>query len=229
MTGEPAEKNPPQWAVWVARAISIVIVVPLTLVWEWFKAVGRLLVVRPVAAIARFLRRWLFAPTGKALLALGRLLVRFLLRPFWDLLVWISQHVLRPAGRGLRAVLVPIGRFLRAVLLIPLAWCLMTLVVAPLRWLWQAVLAPVGRWVGKALSALARLFGAALEWAYLRVAQPLWRFLATIARYVYRVVLTPIGRAIAAPARWVRDYVIAPTRLAVRRLRLQIGRAFGRG
>ncbi|GAA4011461.1 hypothetical protein GCM10022247_37350 [Allokutzneria multivorans] len=200
------EKDPqmPAWAVWVARVISVVIVVPLTFLWELLKAAGRVLIVRP----AEFLGRWLFAPLGRYVLRP----IGVFLRAVWDVL-----------ARALRVVALPIGRVLRQVLAIviitPVAWLAKYLVVVPLSWLWRFALAPAGR-----------LFGAACAWAYERVALPLWRF---FHRFVFsplwrgtRAVLRVV---VVAPARWVRDTVITPVRLAGRRLRQHIGSAlFGR-
>ncbi|MFB9907819.1 hypothetical protein [Allokutzneria oryzae] len=217
------EKDPqaPRWAVWVARAISVVVVVPLTLVWEWLKAVGRVVVIRPARAVGRFLSRWLFSPVGRFLAWFVFRPLGVFLRASWDLLARGLRVVALPLGRLLRKVLLGMGTavlFLATALLAPVVWVGKYLVVVPLRWLWRFVLAPG-----------ARLFGAACVWAYQRVALPLWQFL-------HRVVLSPLWRGtrqvlrvvVVAPARWVRDTVITPVRLAGRRLRLHVSSAFGR-
>ncbi|HSA50773.1 MAG TPA: hypothetical protein VLH10_11790, partial [Yinghuangia sp.] len=131
---------------WPARIIAVVVVVPLRLLWELVKAIGRgvrLLLwdwfLRPVLIGLKIaLWDWFLRPIGKGL----KILV-------WDwflypvgLFVW--RWVLLPIGRAIawawvRLVMVPIVFVARYVLLVPLSA------------LWRWVLAPVGRAVVQAL------------------------------------------------------------------------------
>ncbi|MDU0293528.1 hypothetical protein, partial [Saccharothrix longispora] len=135
MTGEKDEAEPPAWAVWVARAVAVLVVVPVRLAWE---AVHRL-VLRPVAASAA--RVWAFGgkvvrsfraalgpvgrgvvrvtgAVGRGLRAIGHLVAgavgRFAVRPVSWAGRWVLVAVLRPVGRRLRAGVGAVGRGLRA-------------------------------------------------------------------------------------------------------------------
>jgi hypothetical protein len=226
------DPQPPRWAVWVARVVAVLVVVPVRLAWEWIKAVGwavRRLVLRPLAgvlrrvwtaggALARFVWRrvfvpvgagvrWVFGVLGVGLRAFGRGLMRYLIRPTGALLRVVADLV----GRGFRA-------------------------------LGSGVRRGFGK-VGRALAALGRAIRDAFTWAGRRVALPLWRLLkqafrtlvVTPARWTRRTVLTPAAQltrrtwqaAVIAPARHVRISVIKPVQLAGHRVRSQLRAAFG--
>lgn len=189
------------------RIVMVVVVVPLRLVWDALAAVGRFVGRWLLLPLARaigwvlygllvwpllMLWRYVLAPIGRGLAWLGRVL---LVVPA----VWLYVHVLAPVGRALRDyVLAPLGR--------GLAWLVRVLVVVPLVALWTYVLAPVGRALGVVLREIwhalcfawriagyvSRAVGRALRWL---IVDPL--------RWVYRTVLTPVGHV-------VRDYVLRP-------------------
>ncbi|MGP3772146.1 hypothetical protein ACTWJ8_15050 [Streptomyces sp. SDT5-1] len=170
------------------RIVMVVVVVPLRLVWD------------ALAAVGRFLGRWLLLPFARAI---GWVLYGLLVWPI--LMLW--RYVLAPIGRAL----LWLGRVL---LVVPAVW-LYVHVLAPVgRALWRYVLAPIGTYVlapiGRALAVVGREV-----WDALRVA---WRVAGYVSRavgralrwlivdplrWVYRTVLTPVGHV-------VRDYVLRP-------------------
>ncbi|NUT47633.1 MAG: hypothetical protein HOV94_10050, partial [Saccharothrix sp.] len=122
-------------AVWVARVVAVVVVVPVR--WLWREVVVR--GVRALGAGLWWLVRlfgaalvWAFRFVGRGLAALGRA-VR-------SAVTWVWHRVVRP-------VLAPVGRFVRQV------W--RTAVVAPARWVGTSVIAPV-RLAGRRLRGQLR-------------------------------------------------------------------------
>ncbi|MCZ0979625.1 hypothetical protein O1L60_12630 [Streptomyces diastatochromogenes] len=144
----------------VARAVALVIVLPVRLLWDAF------------AFCVKQLWRWVLAPVGRALGWLIHHLVVIPLRFLWE---W----VIAPVGRALwwvidLLVVTPLTWLWRWVLLPVLKalwWVVDLLVVTPLGWLWQYVLAPVGRAVGAVLAwawgiagLVSRALGRAVGW-----------------------------------------------------------------
>ncbi|MFI9009883.1 hypothetical protein ACIGNX_21885 [Actinosynnema sp. NPDC053489] len=231
-------EEPPRWAVWVARAVAVVVVVPVRLAWESVKVVGRA-AGRPLAVVLRWVgsalravggaaSRWVFRPVGAVLRWFGGLLLRYLLRPAGMAVRWfggvLARYVLRPLGAVLRWA----DRGLRA-----LGELLWRAFERPLRWLWRAV---VVRGAGALWRAL-RVFADAVGWAFRLVGRGsavvgaavarVFRLLVVVpARWAHQVVVAPVGRVVArvwravvvAPARWVRATVVEPVRLAGRRV-----------
>ncbi|WP_173869841.1 hypothetical protein SALCHL_002194 [Streptomyces albus subsp. chlorinus] len=181
------------------RVLTLVLVLPLRLLWDLCAAAGRLL------------HRVLLRPAGRALAWLGRTLVvlparwlwRYMLRPLlYALLVWppvaLWRYVLLPLGRGA-------------------AWLGRSLVVLPLAWLFRHLLAPLGRGLLTALRLLghhllvvpAAAIGRALAW--------LGRYLLVVpAVALYRWVLAPVGRGIALVVREIADAFAVAWRVAGR-------------
>ncbi|WP_123741805.1 hypothetical protein [Saccharothrix texasensis] len=226
------EPQPPNWAVWVARAVAVVVVVPVRLAWEGIEAVGRAVwrwVLQPLGVGLRWVARVL----GAGLRWFGEVLARYAFRPLWAVLRsvadvagrglaavgtglrWLfrvlARFVLRPAGR----VFAPVGRWLRSAGVVVedllrraarvLRVVVRVVVLKPLAWGWRALVV----WPLRGLWWVVRLFARALVWA--------WRLLGRVgravvvppARWVRRVVLAPVGRAIGHG--W-RAVVVAPAR-----------------
>jgi len=235
MTGGNNEPQPPRWAVWVARAIAVVIVVPAKLIWEALKAAGRL-VSRPLLAVldrlgalARFGWHRLLVPVGRGLghvldglgaglEAVGRFLARFLFRPLGAFL----RALAGPLERGLEAVdrvllwmfdrlARPAGRGLRR-LARGVRQVFVAVVIRPLAWCWRTLVLVPLRWIGIAL----RHIGYALVW--------LLRWLLVPLRWLCRRVLRPVLRLCGRVLRlfgdalvWAHRRVAAPLwRLLVR-------------
>lgn len=231
MTGGNIEKEPqpPRWAVWVARAIAVVIVVPAKLAWEALKAAGRVVrrvVLRPllaalkwvatsVGALARFVWRWLFAPVGRGLgyvldglgaglRAVGRFLVRYLFRPLGVFLPILAERL----DRGLDAVVSA------------LSWVFSRLsrfALRPagrgLRWLarglWR-VLAAVGRAVGRAVRVVVII---PLVWCWRTLVLVPLRWIGIGLRHLGTALvwlLRRLGWALLVPLRWLWERVVVP-------------------
>jgi hypothetical protein len=214
-TQEPAE-GCLTWVVRGAvRAVVLVVVVPVRMVWEVLAGLGRLL------------RRTVLRPAGRVLAWVWHVLVAVPL-------AWLYPYVLRPLGRGARLlawallvwpatalwrwVLVPLGRFLAVAarrlhdhLLAPLAqaaaWLAHVLLAVPMAWLYRAVLTPLGRGLLHVLQllaiAVARLLAALLVWPWILA----WRYL-----------LLPAAHGIATAARWLHHHVLAPLAHCARHL-----------
>ncbi|MFI9815847.1 hypothetical protein [Saccharothrix variisporea] len=194
------EPQPPRWVVWVARAVAVVVVVPVTFVRAWVEV----LVLRPVAAalrwvwesgaaVARFLRRWVLVPLGRGAAWVARLLWRWGLVPLGRGVEWVARLVHRAVLRPLGWVLLQVGRGL---------WWVARQVGRFLMWIDAPVTAAVEwffRWTGRIIAFVAR----GLWDAVVRVVVPLWRWLVVApVRFAYRRLLTPVGHALRWVFRW---------------------------
>ncbi|MEV0248279.1 hypothetical protein AB0H76_16910 [Nocardia sp. NPDC050712] len=217
-------------AGWIGRVIAVVVLIPLRLLWEGLKALGRAL-----AAVLAFVVEKLLAPGAQ-------FVWDWVIRPVWlffkDFLWgWLVQHVLW----GL--VLTPILALLLDYFLRPLRraledWLWRRVLRPAAQWLFRWVLAPVGRaiaWLGYQLTRWVIVWPLTQLWRW--VLHPLWKALrATLiyawrltavivgvlvvipCRFVYRTVLRPIVAGVAAtwrflvvrPARWLHATVITP-------------------
>ncbi|MFD0205546.1 MULTISPECIES: hypothetical protein [Saccharothrix] len=159
-----------------------------------------------------------------------------------DGLRWVfeafARFALRPVGRGLRRLFVPVwpwlravdvalgdflrwaaravGRVLWAVVLVPLAWGWRTLAVRPLRWLWREVVVRCAR----AVWWVVRLFCRALVWAFRVVGRGLaWAggVVGDALVWAWRVLARVFRTLVVVPVRWVWRVVVTP-----------IGRVVGR-
>lgn len=255
LSKQPVPERPgPAWIVVPARVIALIVVLPLRLVHDLLVAIGRgvragwLRLMRAQGRLARFIgrmlraaglavHRWLLAPLGRLIAAVGRgigaLLNLLVLRPLRWLAVVVILGLLRLFGRGAgwvgrwlyRALLVPIGRMLEFVLLRPLralgrglAWLLSAswrgivlligvLVVVPAVLVWRYVLRPP-------LLALAWLGrgGLTVLAAFIgALAAGLvwsWRLLGRVFGWLGRVLFV-------IPARALWRYVLAPVAAGV--------------
>ncbi|MGN2639568.1 hypothetical protein ACTD5D_26050 [Nocardia takedensis] len=224
--GEP----PVSIAQWIARAVAVVILIPLRLVWEGVKLCGKVVVlslvflaehllfplcsftwhwvIRPLWLFCKdFLWGWLLQQVlwGLILTPVLAFVLDFVLRPLRHAIErWLWQRVLRPALTWLwRAVLRPVLEFVLGALWLTIEW----LIVRPLVVLWRYVLKPLGRALGATLR-----FG----W---RVATRVVRVLLVIpCAFVYRIALRPVLVALAAvwvllvarPVAWVYRTVLRP-------------------
>lgn len=189
---------------WPVRIVTLVVLVPLRMLWDALTVCGRAL------------KRALWTPFARAVVWLWR---RVLSPVLYGVFVWpwtaLWRYVLAPAGRGLawlgrqawaglrwlgrnlvgaplgllwRYVLLPAGRGIAAAVRgvgAALAWLGRTLVATPLRFLWEYVLVPFGYGIGVVCA-----------W--------LWRYLVVVpCTFVYGYVLAPLGRGIAAAVRGI--------------------------
>ncbi|WP_147252577.1 hypothetical protein [Micromonospora endolithica] len=204
----------PPAVVAVVRAVALVVVLPVRVLWEL------------LVAGARWTRRRLIDPVG-------RFLARWLLRPLAWLLRWLVGIPLVWLGRAL-------GWSARTLVWIPLAWLAYHLLRRPVGWL-AGVLAPVGRllvaglgalarWLGGAALAVGRVLWAGARWAWWAAGRVLWwAYVVTLrpvvrgACWVWRHGVAPVGRALAAAwratvspvTRWVGRTVVDPVRATV--------------
>ncbi|MEU4841009.1 hypothetical protein [Nocardia testacea] len=194
---------------WVARALAVVLLVPVRLLWEAVELCGRAVVAagvyvleRLLVPVGRFLWYWVVRPLwlfvkdlvwgwalrhvlwGMVLTPLGALLMDWLLRPLRHAIErWLWRRLLLPGLELLwRRVLRPVlGAFA-----VTVAWLWGWCVVWPLRQLWRWVLRPCGMLLAAIVS-----YG--------------WRGAAAVVRvlvvvpcvFVYRTVLRPVLRALA--------------------------------
>ncbi|MFF0479976.1 hypothetical protein [Streptomyces sp. NPDC004435] len=176
----------------VARAIALVVVLPLRLVWD------------ALAWCFRQLWRWILAPVGRALGWLLHYVVVIPLRWLWE---WVLVPVGRALGWLLHHLLVIPLRWLWEWVLLPVGkalwWVVDLLVVTPLRLLWRYVLGPVCRYVGAALAWAWRIAGRISRAVGLAIRWVLWNAIGRPLAWVYRVLLTPLGH-------WLRTWVWAP-------------------
>lgn len=232
------------------RIVTLLLVVPVRLVWD------------ALAVCGRALRRTLWVPFARAA---AWVWCRVLAPVLFALFVWpwaaAWRYVLAPAGRGLAWLARKTGSgvsWLARGLWAGIAWLGRTLVAAPLVWLYRCVLTPVGRAVAAAARAAARalawlggnLVAAPLVWLYRHVLTPagrvlvaalvgvglalawLWRYLVVVPLvWAYRYVLRPVGLGAAAVAAgvgaglaWLWRYAVAePWRFLRRRVFRPVG------
>jgi hypothetical protein len=198
----------------------LIIVLPVRLLWEALKVIGRLVNAYLLRPLGWLLYNALVRPVAWVLRELVWRPIRWMVRVLVVLpLRWVGRRILLPLGRALlRYVLVP--------LLSGLAWLVMLvmLVARPvgraLAALWRAVLWPVLAAFGRLLAYTWRLAGVILYHLLVRPLKFLWRM---VLKPVLRAV-RQIWRATAVPAaRWFRHHVWEPVRAAGR----SVSRALG--
>ncbi|MEU8656565.1 hypothetical protein [Actinoplanes philippinensis] len=218
-----ADESPesvPGWLLWPIRAVAIVVVLP-------FRLLGMAL-----AAIGRFLHRYLLVPLGW--LWRHAIVIPATWLGHWLIVVpatWLWVNVLRPPARWLGKALVTVLGWL---LTIPVM-----LIGVPATWLWEHAVVPGARllheWVLRPVAVflwtwILAPIGRAIIW-FLRLG---WQGTTWLFRQIYRFLLRPIGIAVAvtwrytvgalwrhvvAPTgRWLRDEIIRPTGAAIRSL-----------
>ncbi|MDR7273550.1 hypothetical protein [Catenuloplanes atrovinosus] len=203
-----ADDDIPGWIRYPARAIALLVVVPIRFVWELLRHTGRLI----GAAVA-----W----AGVYLLWLP---LRWLwLHLFWLPLRWTWLTLLRP----------PLSRLVRYLVIIPvvtviyrplrrLALALRPVAVAVLSALWHVLHRWFLRPAGRAIAWVWRVLADALAWAWRHSAVPLGRGIA----WLWRHTVVPVARAVAAvwahtvtPVwRRLRDEIWRPAREFLREL-----------
>jgi hypothetical protein len=204
LTKEPVPARPgPAWIVVPARVIALIVVLPLRLVHDLLVATGR-----GLGAVGRAFHRWLLAPIGRFLAAVGRgigaLLDLLLARPLRWLGVVVILGLLRLLARGSgrfgrwlqRVLIIPVGRFL-AMIGRGLGRVLEFVLLRPLRglaWLlsgaWRGVVLLIGVLV---------VVPAALLWQY--VLRPPLLALAWLGRRAFGVLAAALS-AFAAGLAW---------------------------
>jgi hypothetical protein len=221
------EYEPPGCLTWPARAVAVVIVLPLRLLWEAVAAVSRAVYAAVLRPLGLLINQVIVRPLTWLFTVLVVIPARWLVSVLVVIaLRWLWQAVLTPVGRWLYAyVLVPIGRAVRwvvagllLIILIPIVYVL-ELVGQGLRALY--------RWARPALVAIGRVIVDALSFAW-GVATVVVRFLGRVlfhavvrpVRWVWRTALRPVlvasGRAIAwtwragvaAPVSWARQNLL---------------------
>ncbi|MEU0541933.1 hypothetical protein ABZ319_18895 [Nocardia sp. NPDC005978] len=206
---------------WVARAIAVVIFLPLRLLWEGCKLLGRVVLTalqyildHLLVPIGRFVRRWIVRPAivfvkdylwglliqqllwGAILTPLGALLLDFVLRPLKNAVEqWIWRRALRPAlvWLGTR-VIAPAARWIDRRILRPVGRAVAAITWFLVKWLIIAPAVAIWRWI---VLPIVRVFGAALAFGW-RVATIVVGVLVVApCRFLYRTVLRPLFAAIA--------------------------------
>ncbi|MGX1809635.1 hypothetical protein ACWIGI_28275 [Nocardia sp. NPDC055321] len=233
---------------WIARAIAVVIFLPLRLLWEGCKLLGRVVVAtlefvldHLLAPIGRFIRRWIVRPAivfvkdylwglviqqllwGAILTPLGALLLDFVLRPLKNAVEqWIWRRALRPAlvWLGTR-VIAPTAGWIDRWILRPVTRAVVRITWFLVKWLIVVPVLAVVRWI---ILPIAHAFGAALAFGW-RVATVIVGFLVVApCRYLYRTVLRPLFTALARA--W-RTTVVRPLRWINARVLRPVNRAIG--
>ncbi|MET8779362.1 hypothetical protein ABZV58_30530 [Nocardia sp. NPDC004654] len=206
MSSQPS--RPAGIGAWIARVIAIVLLVPIRLLWEGVRLLGRLLaaacyyfVTRLLAPVARFVWYWVIRPIW--------LFVKDFL---WG---WVLQHVLW----GL--VLTPLVALLLDYFLRPLRqaierWLWRALLRPALAWLWRAVLEPL---IGLLLATVYWLGKWCVVWPLVQlgrwVLRPLWMLTRAVLSYAWRVATVIVGVLVVAPCRFVHRTVLRPLLLAL--------------
>jgi hypothetical protein len=217
--------EPAFWIRWPVLVIAVGVFLPLRLVWELLRLVGRLLARYAARPLGWCWREVVVGLVWRYCVALPfRLLWRFLgvvYRLLERLFVWgwrqlladalLGRYVVRPLAWVWRHVIV---WFLRNVVE-RLGWFLVRyLLIVPLEWLWpRLVVAPV-----MALNRMIAWFlRVSAPWRR-RLGQALARGFAWLLREIVRWGLRPGWRVAAAAGRWLRKSLLVPAAAVVRSL-----------
>ncbi|MDH6125167.1 hypothetical protein [Kitasatospora sp. GP82] len=200
----------------VARAVALVVVVPLRFLWEILAAVGRAVGMVLYAVFVwplEMVWRYVLAPVGRVLIVAP--------------VVWLWRNVLAPVGRWLGEwVLVPLLRgfvwVVQYLVVVPLQGLWRYLVVVPLRALWRYVLTPAGLavlWLFRYLVAIPAV------WLWRVLLCPVLRELGRAVVWAWRVAGRVWGFLVVRPCRWVRREVWWPVKAEVRRVLWEVRQA----
>ncbi|WP_181765785.1 hypothetical protein, partial [Streptomyces albidus (ex Kaewkla and Franco 2022)] len=174
------------------RIVTLLLILPVRMVWDALTVCGRLL------------KRVVWVPFARAMSWLWRTVLAPVL---FALLVWpwlaLWRYLLAPVGRALSAAAKGVGA--------ALVWLGRTLVLAPATWTYSRLLAPLGhgllavlRGLGTGLKWLGRYAlvvpGRAVRAAILRLVDVL---IVLPAAALHRYVLTPLGHGVVACVRGV--------------------------
>ena len=211
-TGQPRRVSIGEW---VARAIAVVLLVPLRLAWEGAKWCGRAFVAvlvfvleHVLEPVGRFLLHWVIRPLwaflkdmvwgwaiqhvlwGMVLTPLGAALLNWLLRPLLRVIEdWLWRSILRPALTALvRYVIVPVAEFVWMWVLRPLLY----VIAVTLRWIWTWCVA----------------WPAELLWRF--VLRPLWIALAATLYFGWRGATAVVRVLVAVPCTYLYRYLLRP-------------------
>ncbi|MBF6349351.1 hypothetical protein IU448_09985 [Nocardia flavorosea] len=208
---EPPKPRPPvSIGVWVARAVAVVLLVPVRLIWEALNLCGRAIVAAGIffrdkllVPACRFVRNWMVRPLWLFLKdvlwgwALHHVLWGLVLEPLAGL---VRKWVLRPV---LYAIEVTAGWFWRW-LLRPVLYA----IEAAAGWFWRWLLHP-------ALHAVAVAGRWSWQWCVVRPLRIVQRWLVRPCR-ILLVAVVGYGRRVAAAL--VRVLVVTPCAFAYRRV-----------
>ena len=203
MSTQGGSSDPTSPGQWIARAIAVVILIPLRLVWEAMKLLGRVLV-----AVLMFFLEYLLAPLCG--------------------LVW--HWVIRPAWYFLKNILwdLVLHQVLWGLVLTPLFALILDFVLRPLRraveeWLWRRVLRPAASWLWRRVVRPVAKFVAGMCWLIfdylvyrpLRalwrwVLLPLWRALRATLSFGWRIATIVVGVLVVAPCAFVYRTILRP-------------------
>ncbi|MCU1645073.1 MAG: hypothetical protein JWN03_5348 [Nocardia sp.] len=219
----PEQQTPEQVSIggWVARAVAVLIFLPLRLLWEGGKLAGRMAVavldyivenlLVPVAKLAwywiirpawAFVRNYLWGLLiqqllwGMILTPLGAAVLDYFLRPIKRAVQdWLWRRVLRPALIWLvNEVIEPVATWIGRWILKPIAGATTWAVTFLVKWLIVWPLRRLWRWV---LRPILLLLAATLVFGW-QVATTVVRVLVvTPCRFLYRTVLQPLFAVIA--------------------------------
>ncbi|MBO4208631.1 hypothetical protein [Micromonospora echinofusca] len=199
-----------------ARAVALLVVVPVRLAWAAVMAVGGAVDRYLLRPVGRFLHRYLLRPVGW-----------FLHRVVWLPLAWLFRHLLW----------VPAVWLLRYLVWIPLTWVVRYLIWVPLDRL-ARLLAPLGpvlaRWFDACWRVLADAVGYAWRaagWLLRGIHRILFRPVGIVLAGVWRYTVVPVARGVRAVwratvvpvARWVDRAVLGPVRAATREVLAALG------
>jgi hypothetical protein len=216
--------EPPFWIRWPVWVIAVVVFLPLRLIWELLRLVGRLLkryagrplawcwrevvvalvwrycvvppfrMLRDVLGVVSALLERLFAWCWRQVLA-GAFLGRYAIRP----LAWLWQHVIAWVWQYL--VVRPFWFLFRYLVIVPLEWLWPRLVVAPVLAL-NRMIAWFVRVSAPWRQALAHGFAWLLRGIVRWVLWPGWRGAAAILVLIRQWLLRPMASAVASVWRW---------------------------
>ncbi len=205
---------------WIARGVAVAILVPVRLLWEALKLLGRTTVAALVFLLERLLtplgslvRHWVIRPAwhllkdfvwdwllhqvlwGLILTPVLAFLLDFVLRPLRRAIEeWLWRRVLVPAALTLwRHVLVPVATQLWRWVLRPVARVVVGVVALLLEWLVARPIVALWRWV---LAPLLRVSRVTLRFGWRMATRVVTVLVVIPCVYVYRTVLRPVSSAL---------------------------------
>lgn len=192
---------------WIARIVALVVLVPVRLLWEGVRLVGRVTAAAlgyvffgVLIPAARFLWYWVIRPVSL-----------FFKNIVWG---WLLQQVL------LGLVLTPLFVLLLDFVLRPLRraveeWLWRRVLLPALEWLWETVLRPTIKVLALVTVWLTyRLIVLPLTALWRWVIQPLWRLLRTVLTYAWEVATVVVGVLVVTPCRALYRHVLRPVLVA---------------
>ncbi|MEV6772255.1 hypothetical protein AB0N05_26855 [Nocardia sp. NPDC051030] len=220
----PEERTPERVTIagWLARAIAVLVFIPLRLLWEVCKLTVRVTInvlgyifdnlLKPVAELAW---HWIARPAwalvkdylwglliqqllwGMVLTPLGAFLLDFFLRPLKRAVEeWLWRRMLHPALVWLfRRVLEPVGKWIMRWILAPVGKAIALTLLFLAEWLLIRPLYVVFRWI---IWPILCVLGAALYFGWKVATAVVGVLVVAPCRFFYRTVLHPILKVFAA-------------------------------